>query len=64
MTEKVNTVSRTRKEIVDKEAEIYDLAKKGKISIVGAILYADALEWVLGEDYLDFDDLKGEKDDK
>lgn len=49
---------RTRKEIVDKEEEIYELINKNKIDAVRGILYTDALEWVLGEDYLDFDDVR------
>lgn len=54
---------RTRKEIVDKENELYELAKKNLLDPMRAIIYSDALEWVLGEDYLDFDYLKDDLDD-
>lgn len=54
---------RTRREIVDKENELYELANKKLLDPIRAIIYSDALEWVLGEDYLDFDYLKDEFND-
>jgi len=54
---------RTRREIVDKENELYELANKKLLDPIRAIIYSDALEWVLGEDYLDFDYLKDELND-
>lgn len=51
---------RTRKEIVDKENELYELAKRGILEPIRAILYSDALEYALGEDYLNFEYAKEE----
>ena len=44
---------RTKKEIENKIAEIYDLIKRNKINGVYGIVVTDTLAWVLGEDYLD-----------
>mgnify|MGYP000089280614 CR=1 FL=1 len=46
---------RTRQEIVDKIEEMYTLVKKGDLDVLRVIVIADALQWVLGDDYLDFD---------
>lgn len=54
---------RTRKEIVDKMEEIYILMKENKMEIVKGILYTDALSWVLGDDYLNFEQTGGDKYD-
>ena len=42
---------------------MYELANKKLLDPIRAIIYSDALEWVLGEDYLDFDYLKDELND-
>lgn len=46
---------RTRQEIVDKIEEMYSLAKENKLDILKVIIMADALYWILGDDYLDFE---------
>nr|DAR26655.1 MAG TPA: hypothetical protein [Bacteriophage sp.] len=46
---------RTRQEIVDKIEEMYSLAKENKLDMLKVIIMADALCWVLGDDYLDFE---------
>lgn len=44
---------RTKEEIEVKIGKIYDLMKDDKLDIARGIIVADALAWVLGEDYLD-----------
>lgn len=41
------------KEIEDKINEIYKLIHSGELETGRGIIVADALSWVLGEDYLD-----------
>lgn len=49
------TKIRSRQEIVDKIEEIYKLMNDKKLEILRGIVISDALMWVLGEDYLDFE---------
>ena len=44
---------RTKEEIKDKIKELYTLVQKGDYDVLRCIITTDALEWVLGEDYLD-----------
>ena len=53
---------RTKEEIENKINEIYDLLHKNKINMVKAILSADALAWVLGDDYLDTENIDEDLD--
>ena len=46
---------RTKEEIETKINESYKLQKEGKRDLLRVIIEADALEWVLGEDYLDIE---------
>ena len=50
---------RTKEEIENKIAELYDLAEKRKIDLLRVIVTTDALYWVLGDDYLDTDIILG-----
>ena len=50
---------RTKEEIENKIAELYDLAEKRKIGLLRVIVTTDALSWVLGGDYLDTDVILG-----
>jgi len=43
---------RTKEEIENKIAELYELAEKRKIDLLRVIVLTDALCWVLGDDYL------------
>ena len=54
---------RTKKEIEDKIAKIYDLIKRNKINGVYGIVATDILAWVLGEDYLDNLEVYNDKTD-
>ena len=50
---------RTKEEIENKIAELYELAEKKKIDLLRVIVTTDALSWVLGDDYLDTDVILG-----
>ena len=50
---------RTKEEIENKIAELYELAEKRKIDLLRVIVTTDALYWVLGDDYLDTDIILG-----
>ena len=50
---------RTKEEIENKIAELYELAEKRKIDLLRVIVTTDALSWVLGDDYLDTDVILG-----
>ena len=52
--EKVTKV-RNRQEIVDKIEEVYRLIRENKMEALRGIVITDALCWVLGDDYLDFE---------
>ena len=44
---------RTKEEIENKIRELYTLVQTGDYDVLRCIVTTDALEWVLGEDYLD-----------
>ena len=50
---------RTKEEIENKIAELYELASAKKIDLLRVIVTTDALSWVLGDDYLDTDVILG-----
>ena len=50
---------RTKEEIENKIAELYELGEKRKIDLLRVIVTTDALSWVLGDDYLDTDIILG-----
>ena len=51
--------ARTKEEIENKIAELYELASAKKIDLLRVIVTTDALSWVLGGDYLDTDIILG-----
>ena len=55
---------RTKEEIENKIAELYDLAEKRKIDLLRVIVTTDALSWVLGDDYLDTDIILGNESEE
>lgn len=52
---------RTQEEIENKIEEMYKLLNENKIDILKVIISADALSWVLGEDYLETNVLVGDE---
>ena len=48
---------RTKEEIEQKIAELYQLVQEGKRDMVRVIIETDTLAWVLGEDYLDEEEI-------
>lgn len=52
---------RTREEIENKIKEMYNLLNENKLDILKVIISADALSWVLGEDYLETNVLVGDE---
>lgn len=54
---------RTKEEIENKIAELYELASAKKIDLLRVIVTTDALSWVLGDDYLDTDVILGSEED-
>ncbi len=55
----MNNKTRTRKEIVDKMEELYELGRTNKLPLNYVIPITDALDWCLGDsDYLDTEQLK------
>ena len=44
---------RKKKEIANKIDDLYKSIKRGELDVMRGIIAADALSWVLGEDYLD-----------
>lgn len=54
---------RTKEEIENKIAELYELANEKKIDLLRVIVTTDALSWVLGDDYLDTDVILGSEED-
>lgn len=55
---------RTKEEIENKIAELYELAEKRKIDLLRVIVTTDALSWVLGDDYLDTDIILGNESEE
>jgi len=55
---------RTKEEIENKIAELYELAEKRKIDLLRVIVTTDALSWVLGDDYLDTDVILGNESEE
>ena len=55
---------RTKEEIENKIAELYELAEKKKIDLLRVIVTTDALSWVLGDDYLDTDIILGNESEE
>lgn len=49
------TKIRNRQEIVEKIEEVYKLIRENKMEVLKGIVITDALCWVLGDDYLDFE---------
>ena len=55
---------RTKEEIENKIAELYELASAKKIDLLRVIVTTDALSWVLGGDYLDTDVILGSESEE
>ena len=55
---------RTKEEIENKIAELYELASTKKIDLLRVIVTTDALSWVLGGDYLDTDIILGNESEE
>lgn len=55
---------RTKEEIENKIAELYELANEKKIDLLRVIVTTDALSWVLGDDYLDTDIILGNESEE
>lgn len=54
---------RTKEEIEAKIDELYKLQKEGKRDSLRVIIEADALSWVLGDDYLETKIMIGDKEE-